>query len=286
MNTMNFLQCSSSSAISHLYHNHQHFSKPISLSPPIFAISPRHSTISSYFNQPNKKSKKKTQPEKNLVMIVDIEEIKERARLSIHRFFNRTEIKINRFVSSGTEAIEDLKTLVTLDYDNRVIISCKRSSLDFFGNLLVWAFLIFIGLRVLLGLRRNGDFDFRGGVLWKRDRSLGGKEVVVGKRNKKKKGYFKSPVNPLTPAKDTMRMKNANDGYKAPVIKRSYGEKKLPKWWPEVEAPSMGASVSSVAEAQKEAEAEMRGLLPWWTWSFFCRSLLLVVAFNSAVFTL
>ncbi|XP_026420113.1 uncharacterized protein LOC113316101 [Papaver somniferum] len=263
MNTMNFLQCSSSSAISHLYH-HQHFTKPISLSPPIFALSPRNSNpTSSYFYQNNKKnSKKKTKPEKNLIMIVDIEEIKERARLSIHRFFNKTERKINNFVSSGNEAVEDLKTLVTIDYDNRVIISCKRSSIEFFGTLLVWGFLIFVGFRVLmdlelLGFGRGGGF--KSSNLFKRDRSLAGKEVVVGKR-KKKRENFKFSVNPLTPAKDTMRMKNADEGY-IPMVKRSYGEKKLPKWWPEVKASSMGVSVSSIAESQKEAETVMRAIM-------------------------
>ncbi|KAI3840608.1 hypothetical protein MKX03_004620 [Papaver bracteatum] len=261
MNTMNFLQCSSSSAVSHLHHHHQHFTKPISLSPPIFALSPRNpNPTSSYFNQNNKKnSKKKTTPEKNLVMIVDIEEIKERARLSIQRFFNKTEKKINRFVSSGNEAVEDLKTLVTIDYDNRVIISCKRSSIEFFGSILVWGFLIFVGFRVLmdlelLGFNRSGGF--KSGNLFKRDRSLAGKEVVVGKRKK----WFKFSVNPLTPAKDTMRMKNADEGY-IRMVKRSYGEKKLPKWWPEVKASSMGASVSSITESQKEAETVMRAIM-------------------------
>ncbi|KAF9620744.1 hypothetical protein IFM89_014348 [Coptis chinensis] len=66
--------------------------------------------------------------------------------------FATSKYKYNRFISSGNEALEDFKTLVRVDYDRRVIISCRRSSLAFLGETLLWGFVIVIVFRALVKL--------------------------------------------------------------------------------------------------------------------------------------
>ncbi|OVA11712.1 hypothetical protein BVC80_8205g4 [Macleaya cordata] len=200
-------------------------------------------------------------------MVIDIEDVAYRATSSMRRFFNSTQMKINRFVSSGNEALEDLKTLVTVDDDRRVIIACRRSSLQFFGNFILWGLVVVVAVRVLMEL---GFLGFRGGYgggfVWRRDRSLAGKEVVVAKRRfkeregKKKDLNFRVPINPLTPARDTTNVKITEAEFSP--RKHATSEERLPKWWP-VSVPSSLASNPTMnsKESQKEADIVMRAIM-------------------------
>ncbi|KAK6920945.1 hypothetical protein RJ641_014623 [Dillenia turbinata] len=192
---------------------------------------------SPFSSRKKKKTKNNTDPK--LQMVIDIEALRNRASMSIQRFINSSRAKFDRFVFTGREAFEDFQTLVTVDHNKRVIISCRRSSLEFVGNLVIWGFVVVFVFRVLkeLGLGFGSKLGFGyGGSVWKRDRSLGGKEVIVGRRkqNKKSDNYLNVRVlsNPLSPARDTLGLpRNSGSIQRRTADHRR--QEKLPKWWPD-----------------------------------------------------
>ncbi|XP_050915023.1 uncharacterized protein LOC127129975 [Lathyrus oleraceus] len=129
---------------------------------------------------------------------------------------------IRQFVSSGEAAYRDLQTLFTLDENHRVVVSCRPSTIHFVGTSAALTLVAFSIFRVLIELvsrlapwRRNASGY--GKSMVRRDRSLGGKKVVVGL--------------------------GSRSGVTAP-IKRSLKnnkvavQRKFPKWWPIVNNPN------------------------------------------------
>lgn len=143
-------------------------------------------------------------------------------------------MKFNQLVDSGTEAFEDLRTLITFDSDRRVVISCEKSTVHFLGNLALLGLIAVVSFRVLvkLGLGFRKLFRFRagdGGVIRRRDRSLGGKEVVVGKREEMNKEVNRVSLNPLSSDEEIL------EGVLDTLVKnwpRKSVLQKLPSWWP------------------------------------------------------
>ncbi|RDX73414.1 hypothetical protein CR513_46985, partial [Mucuna pruriens] len=131
---------------------------------------------------------------------------------------------LRRFLSSGRDAYRDLQTLVTLDHNRRLLVSCRPSTLHFVGTsaaLGLLAFSVFTALAQLLSrfwAWRRGASSYAPLVV-RRDRSLGGKEVVVawGQR---------SDTNPLSPP--------LRDSVKRFPKNKVRFQRKLPKWWPTV----------------------------------------------------
>ncbi|KAF9614113.1 hypothetical protein IFM89_015375, partial [Coptis chinensis] len=138
--------------------------------------------------------------------------------------FATSKYKYNKFISSGNEALEDFKTLVTVDYDRRVIISCCRSSLAFLGETLLLGFVIVIVFRALVKL---GYWVF----------GLGGVVMEVG-------FLFRGGMGVLLEEKWWLRKR---------------GEK-LPKWWPDVVQASSVVSGNDNQELQKEANRVIRDI--------------------------
>ncbi|XP_030938276.1 uncharacterized protein LOC115963421 isoform X2 [Quercus lobata] len=145
-----------------------------------------------------------------------------------------------RFISSSLDAYHDLRTLITLDDNRRILVSCRRSTVVFAGNLVLCSFVLVFAFRVLgkLGLwliRGRSGLGDSGPVVVRRDRSLGGREVVVavgvGRKVKERENLKRVSSNPLSPA---VAASATNVG----VSERVSGtrvrprEKKLPKWWP------------------------------------------------------
>ncbi|KAM3702565.1 hypothetical protein ACJW31_04G035400 [Castanea mollissima] len=167
-----------------------------------------------------------------------------------------------RFISSSLDAYHDLRTLITLDDNRRILVSCRRSTVVFAGNLVLCSFVLVFAFRVLgkLGLwliRGRSGFGGSGPVVVRRDRSLGGREVVVavgvGRKVKERENLKRDSrvwSNPLSPA---VVASATNVG----VSERVSGtwvrprEKKLPKWWP-VSVPRPGL-VMNTEQYQREA---------------------------------
>lgn len=128
---------------------------------------------------------------------------------------------------------------------------------------MIWGFVVFAVLRfvvVKFGFLRyyHGGSE---GFFMRRDRSLGGREVVVGKRrgNDKKKGFSVwGSSNPVSPRKDMMRVKNEAEGYSR--RKWVSSEDELPKWWPDLSYLKAG-SVKINQELQREANRLIQAIM-------------------------
>lgn len=126
----------------------------------------------------------------------------------------------------------------------------------------MWSFAAVLAARVLgwllsgLGLRFRSGWWSGDAVVVRRDRSLGGREVVVGRRIKgrevaKSSRISMSPLSPPTGAE-------VNVGWNA-LQRLVEKQEKLPKWWPD----SISSPVIVVAkeEFQREANRLVRGQL-------------------------
>ncbi|XP_038712147.1 uncharacterized protein LOC120006252 isoform X1 [Tripterygium wilfordii] len=174
----------------------------------------------------------------NLKLVLDIDRI---SALSSREY--------QQYLSSARDACQDLLSLVTIDSANRrVVVSCRRSTLLFAGHMLVIGFALLLGIRVLskLVLGFKGRFVFgsrRDDVVVRRDRSLGGKEVVVAARS-------------IRETREDGMMDNFG-ALKKNIQVRS--QEKLPKWWPvRVVIPAM---VADKEEYQREANKLIRAIM-------------------------
>ncbi|KAH6768197.1 hypothetical protein C2S51_013533 [Perilla frutescens var. frutescens] len=134
------------------------------------------------------------------------------------------ETKLNHFLDLGREAFDDLRTVVSIDGSTGgVVISCRRSTVEFLTALLISSLVLVFAFKSLFKLRKHGGET----LVYKRDRSLGGKEVVVGKRET---GWSTSPAS--TP----LSLRNNADYYYQKKRNTSSRRRKeeLPQWWPQV----------------------------------------------------
>lgn len=166
-------------------------------------------------------------------------------------------MKFNQFVNSGNDAVNDLRTLITVDSDRKVVVSCRKSTVYFIGQLIAISLVTVFTFKALvklgLGFRNlfRGRSNDGGTVVTRRDRSLGGREVVVSTQ-KESKSDFNLSVNPLGIG-DELVMSNSN------AIMKNWekSKKKLPDWWPDSRpAPLEGIDKE---ENQRKANWLIRG---------------------------
>lgn len=228
-----------------LYQNKRH----TQILPPACSLRRRNDTSRSKRTRPS--------PDHDLQMVIDVNRIKTQASSSLTTLFNSTQLKLRQFVSSGKDAYTDLQTLITVDNNQRVIISCRRSSVLFLGNLVIWSFVIALGFRVLvqLGSRLGflGRFGVGYGTVVRRDRSLGGREVVVGKK-KKRDPSLRVLSNPLSSVRGTLASVS-----EVGTKNRVRTEEKLPRWWPVLLPPPTWTM--NKEEYQRKANRLIRGTI-------------------------
>ncbi|XP_068661364.1 uncharacterized protein [Aristolochia californica] len=188
-----------------------------------------------------------------LEMIIDLDEISSRATRSVNIFVNSVKGKLDRFISSGTEALTDLQSLVTVNPNGRIIIACRRSSLHFLGNFIIWSFVLFYVLRFLVKLGIHTGMGFGGvDLVRRRDRSLGGREVTVGKKLERKK--INVPFSSSLDNGGTMpRMREGG------TIKRALKKETLPDWWPH--SVRSHVVTTGIPELQREANRLIRVIM-------------------------
>ncbi|KAL5703360.1 hypothetical protein ACHQM5_028461 [Ranunculus cassubicifolius] len=227
--------------------------------------------ISSSLRRPRRNSKrpitspatKKLQSDQRLNLVIDIQNIKTNASNSFNKFITTSKIKFNRYIYSANEAFDDFKTSVSVDENRRLVISCRPSSIWFLADSLIWGFLILFVFRVIIGKlgffgHYHGGYDGKDVFFMKRDRSLGGREVVAGKRGdgkKKKGGDFRVESNPLSYSKDMLRLEKDVDLWRR---KRVSSEDEFPKWWPDLVGSS---KTSNIQKFQNEANRVIRAIM-------------------------
>ena len=144
------------------------------------------------------------------------------------------ELQIHRFGTEADAAYRDLRSAVREVSGDRVVLTFRRSSLRYFAGALLFLLACAVAARVLLGIvlrawwRRGLGRGFWGGVeggravVRRRDRSLGGKEVVVAVSS-----------SPMEAAQTSYLPEPAKE------VWRRYSQAKLPDWWPKVGATVM-----------------------------------------------
>ncbi|WVZ97130.1 hypothetical protein U9M48_042685 [Paspalum notatum var. saurae] len=147
----------------------------------------------------------------------------------IWRLRRRVELRLHRLATEAVEAYRDLRYAARDVGGDRVVLTFRRSSLRFAAGALLWSLAFSVAVRVLLGLalgawwqRGWGSGWWAGGgaggaVVRRRDRSLGGKEVVVA---------VSSPPVATAP---TIRAQEPPR-----EIRKMDSPAKVPDWWPEL----------------------------------------------------
>ncbi|XP_062179711.1 uncharacterized protein LOC133884350 isoform X2 [Phragmites australis] len=147
------------------------------------------------------------------------------------RLRRRVELRLHRLAAEADEAYHDLRSAVRVVGGDRVVLTFRRSSLRFAAGALLWSLAFAVAARLLLGLalqawgRRGWGRGWWGGVgggeavVRRRDRSLGGKEVVVA--------VSSSPVA-AAPASRVPEAAISRE------VRRRDPQGKVPEWWPEV----------------------------------------------------
>lgn len=161
--------------------------------------------------------------------------------------------QIRRFIDAATDAFDDLTTAVQVDqHTGRVFFSCRQSSLIFVGNMLLCGFFAALVVRFVVRLAFKFVLGWGEGeekVVTRRDRSLGGREVVVARRSVAPSRIGESPVaaSPVTVPRGNM-------------WKSSGGEKReeLPDWWP-IPVNSPQGNGAEMENLRKEAQRLVRG---------------------------
>ncbi|KAJ8755227.1 hypothetical protein K2173_019025 [Erythroxylum novogranatense] len=200
---------------------------------------PKRRKLSYSPGKPSPDSDAAATSSQNLQLVLDVDQISSLASSKFHHLR-----------SSAFDAYHDLTTLISFDENRRIVFSCRKSTIQFTGFVLLSGFVLVSAVRFMVFLgagfrRRLGFGKGNGGVVVRRDRSLGGREVVVARResdgedvmmmNKKKKkkiskenGYFPIWDNPLW-SPGLLGSGLRNDDWRR---YHSRNETKLPKWWP------------------------------------------------------
>ncbi|GER41653.1 NADH-quinone oxidoreductase subunit D [Striga asiatica] len=135
----------------------------------------------------------------------------------------QVETRLNKFLDYGRETLDDLKTILTVNGDNGgVVISCRRSTVEFLIALFLTSLVAAVALRGLFKARKSSGEV----LIYKRDRSLGGREVVVGKSEMSWPTSKSTPLSSNDVYSNYWKRKNRTKT----LAKRRKEE--LPQWWP------------------------------------------------------
>ncbi|KAM7252985.1 hypothetical protein ACFE04_008685 [Oxalis oulophora] len=211
---------------------------------------PRQLLIASISNTNNSTSLSRSPDNHNVNIAIDFNQLQS---LVVSR--------INSFLYAGKEALHDLKTLINIDHNGSLFFLCRKSTLRFLGNVLLWGFVLVIAFRILFGIlsrlknRDRGDHANKPRYVVRRDRSLGGREVVVAVDDEDE--------HYVTMKKDRKRvLDNLNKDFELLTEKERKDDVsvlgKSPKWWP-ISMESNQVSLDDREVYQREANRLIRG---------------------------
>ncbi|XP_022767864.1 uncharacterized protein LOC111312116 isoform X2 [Durio zibethinus] len=165
---------------------------------------------------------------------------------------------VNRLVSFSTDAFQDLQNLIQINTQARTLqLSCRKSTLQFLAAFLTCGFLIAFALRVFvkMGLAFKARFRPKHKVIVRRDRSLGGREVIVGtNRDQDHPSNCRALHNPLS-LSTVPTVTNKTHSPRLQV------REKLPKWWPQPDSMPKGGSVFNSEYYQTQANRLIRAII-------------------------
>ncbi|KAL2634780.1 hypothetical protein R1flu_006259 [Riccia fluitans] len=213
--------------------------------------------------------------EDKLVITLDMEEWKQRfadgvsgAKRATQRSLDRVVRVGEEFVDESREAWRELSSSVRFQKDKRVIIAVKRSTIDFTGKVLLWSILGTVFVKFLFNAMREyrwGWEEFSRPKRSVRDRSLGGREVLVSKKDggieRRNLSLVRGVNNPLDGVENSRsekvlasrRNKDAGTGARSKATR-------LPGWWPGAFMPP-SASIITRQDAEEKANNLMKGIM-------------------------
>ncbi|KAK7270049.1 hypothetical protein RIF29_22926 [Crotalaria pallida] len=227
---------------------HFHFHLPprcLSLVSATFRRRSRRRTRRSKLSSPSTTSTT-TPSEPKLETVIDL--------THITTFQTSLRSNLRQLVSSATDAYADLRTLVTLDHDRKLVVSCRPSTLNFVATSTLCTFLALSVLRLIIDLSSrfwnwSRNASSYSAPMVRRDRSLGGREVVVGI------GHRKPAANPLSPVERSVSVRRGSKN-KVRV------QRKLPQWWPPIINGSvLDVDVDEQEEYKREAYRVVRAIV-------------------------
>ncbi|EOA27139.1 hypothetical protein CARUB_v10023240mg [Capsella rubella] len=173
--------------------------------------------------------------------------------LDVHGISKLANSRFQLLLDSGKDAFSDLQTLIALDDNRRVVVSCKKSTMQFVGGVVVLGLVLGFAIRVLvkLGSALKGNFQSNPKFVVRRDRSLGGKEVVVS---------VDSIRSSSRDSKSFMASDQASQSNSIPRNLQLKSQNNLPKWWP-TSLPSQNLDVVDKEEYQREANRIVRAIV-------------------------
>lgn len=182
--------------------------------------------------------------DQGLQIILNVDSLSNSKPVSyVNGLVESSQLMLNEFIFAADEAFRDLQTLVSIDGNTkRVVVSCRRSTVQFVGALIVSSLLIVFVFRVLIRFlfgRQSYDSGNSAGLVYRRDRSLGGKEVLVGRATDidKNRSLRKDQTARLMSILDEFDDDDDDDVIRKTSFldrrKRRRSVQKLPKWWPE-----------------------------------------------------
>ncbi|KAG6582057.1 hypothetical protein SDJN03_22059, partial [Cucurbita argyrosperma subsp. sororia] len=189
--------------------------------------------------------------ERNFQIAIDIDKVTAEVSFFFYYIYYLSRSKVRRFISSGSDAFDDLRTLVAFDHQNRILtISCRHSTAKFLGQLVLLSIVVHFVVKGLIGIGSSFFKKFSSGhtsPVVRRDRSLGGKEVAVGTGSSVvARGKATASLN-LTDVSDEVSKNGVRVG------------ERLPKWWP----PAVPRQITTAnrQEYQDEANRLVRALV-------------------------
>lgn len=207
--------------------------------------------------------------EQSLKIILSVDSLTNSKPVSyVNGLVEFSQLKLSEFIFAADDAFRDLQNLVSVDENTkRVEVSCRRSTVQFVGALLISSLIIVFVFKGFINFLFGGyryNRDNGGELIYKRDRSLGGKEVLVGRvadvetNRSGKKDHRDRRMSILDDVEDEGIRKTSFWDRR----KRRRSVEKLPKWWP-ASVPGTGQGLSSDAkeEFQKMANRLIREIL-------------------------
>ncbi|KAG6553406.1 hypothetical protein Mapa_005141 [Marchantia paleacea] len=209
-----------------------------------------------------------------VVITLDMEEWKQRAAdrvLVAKRAAQRSVDKVVRvgkdFADEGVEAWRELRNSVRVQKDRRVVIAVKRSTINFAGKVLLWSVLGTVFMKLLIYAMREYRWGWEDSSRPRRavrDRSLGGREVVLGSGFKAREGISRkrnlsstrvfNPLDGVESSRSEKVLRSKRD--RGAVTKTA----RLPGWWPASFMPP-SPSIITRQNADEKAHSLLQGIM-------------------------
>ncbi|CAN8284605.1 unnamed protein product [Cochlearia groenlandica] len=170
--------------------------------------------------------------------------------LDIRRIKSIATSRFNLALDSGKDAFSDLQTLIAFDDNRRIVVSCKKSTMEFVGGIVLLgiAFSFAISVVARLAAAFKSSLLAKPRLVVRRDRSLGGKEVVVSVDD-----------NIRTSSSSSSIASGSVSEFTIPRNLHLRAQSKLPKWWP-ASLPSKNFDVDK-EDYQREANRLVRAIV-------------------------